>query len=54
MAAKRAPRAGTSKAPRCRICGSVIRIPKGWSTGPAVRKHYWAKHRDVMLPEGSN
>ena len=46
---------GTAKAtkqkrPRCRTCGKPIHIPQGWSVGPAVRRHYWAKHRDVMLP----
>ena len=42
---------GTSiKSVKCRTCGSRIRIPDGWTPGPAVRKHYWAKHRDVMLP----
>lgn len=40
-----------AKSVRCRTCGTRIRIPDGWSAGPAVRKHYWAKHRDVMLPE---
>ena len=39
------------KSVRCRTCGSRIRIPDGWTPGPAVRKHYWAKHRDVMLPD---
>ena len=34
----------------CRTCGRRIRIPDGWTVGPAVRRHYWAKHRDVMLP----
>ena len=37
------------KSPRCNTCGVRIRIPEGWSAGPAVRRHYWAKHRDVML-----
>ena len=39
------------KSVKCRTCGARIRIPDGWTPGPAVRKHYWAKHRDVMLPE---
>jgi hypothetical protein len=50
MAAKKA-KATKPKSPRCRTCGAVIRVPDGWSRGPAVRRHYWAKHRDVMLPE---
>jgi hypothetical protein len=34
--------------PRCGTCGRPIRVPKGWTVGPAVRKHYWAKHREIM------
>lgn len=34
--------------PRCRACGEAIPVPAGWTHGPAVRRHYWAKHRDVM------
>lgn len=41
----------SAKSVKCRTCGSRIRIPDGWTAGPAVRKHYWAKHRDVMLPD---
>ena len=41
-----------TKLPRCRTCGKPIRIPKGWSRGSAIRKHYWSKHRDVMLGPG--
>jgi hypothetical protein len=37
-----------AKAPRCRTCGKTIRVPHGWGTGPAVRRHYWAKHPEVM------
>jgi hypothetical protein len=36
------------RAPRCRACGEAIDVPEGWSHGPAVRRHYWARHRDVM------
>ena len=47
-----APRASQgnkkSKSPRCKTCNQTIRVPRGWSAGPAVRRHYWAKHRDVM------
>lgn len=52
MAAKdaRAKKAGR-KAPRCRTCGKVIRVPAGWSAGSAARKHYWAKHPEVMRSE---
>lgn len=52
-AKKRAPRKAEPAAKRsavCRTCGKRIRIPEGWTIGPAVRRHYWAKHRDVMLP----
>lgn len=34
--------------PRCHTCGRAIEVPDGWSHGPAVRRHYWAEHRDVM------
>jgi hypothetical protein len=37
-----------AKSPRCKTCNQTIRVPKGWTAGPAVRRHYWAKHRDVM------
>ncbi|MDQ3958354.1 MAG: hypothetical protein M3273_08550 [Actinomycetota bacterium] len=33
----------------CRTCGQKIDVPEGWSHGPAVRRHYWSEHRDVML-----
>jgi hypothetical protein len=39
------------KLPRCKACDKPIRIPKGWSTGAAVRRHYWSNHREVMLPD---
>ena len=39
------------KLPRCKACNKPIRIPKGWSTGAGVRRHYWSKHREVMLPD---
>jgi hypothetical protein len=42
---------GKTKSPRCKTCGKAIRVPQGWTAGPAVRRHYWAKHRDVMLPK---
>ena len=38
----------------CRTCGKRIRIPDGWTAGPAVRRHYWAKHREVMQPENKS
>lgn len=40
-----------AKSVKCRTCGARIRIPDGWTRGPAVRKHYWAKHPEVMSPE---
>lgn len=48
-------RAKTKKrrAPRCKKCGAAIRVPEGWSVGPAARRHYWRKHREVMQPKGS-
>jgi len=33
---------------KCKTCGKQIRVPKGWSIGPAVRRHYWAQHPDLM------
>lgn len=33
---------------KCKTCGKPIRVPKGWSIGPAVRRHYWAKHPERM------
>lgn len=47
----RVAKRASAKSVKCRTCGSRIRIPDGWTAGPAVRKHYWAKHRDVMLPD---
>lgn len=41
------------KLPRCKACDKPIRIPKGWSSGAAVRRHYWAKHREVMIKAGA-
>jgi hypothetical protein len=39
------------KSPRCKHCGKLIRVPAGWTSHlPAVRKHYWRYHRDVMQP----
>jgi hypothetical protein len=40
------------KRPRCRTCGRPIHVPKGWSIGPAVRRHYWRKHPEVMRGDG--
>lgn len=48
---KRARKAAPKAKAECRTCGARITIPKGWTVGPAVRRHYWAKHRDVMQPE---
>jgi hypothetical protein len=33
---------------KCKTCGKQIMIPKGWSIGPAVRRHYWAKHPEIV------
>ncbi|MBW3589835.1 MAG: hypothetical protein KY429_10490 [Actinobacteria bacterium] len=33
---------------KCKTCGKTIRIPQGWTIGPAVRRHYWSKHPEVM------
>lgn len=36
---------------RCKTCGKAIRVPEGWTTGPAVRRHYWSKHPERMQRE---
>lgn len=33
---------------RCHTCGKPIRIPKGWTRLPAVRRHYWKYHPEIM------
>ena len=50
MAAPKPGKTSTTRRtrPRCRTCGKAIPVPRGWSHGPAVRRHYWAKHREVM------
>lgn len=35
----------------CRRCSRKIRVPDGWSIGPATRRHYWRKHPEVMRPD---
>lgn len=37
--------------PRCHTCDKPIHVPKGWSVGPAVRRHYWKHHPAVMQPD---
>jgi hypothetical protein len=39
------------RSPRCHTCNRAIRVPPGWSAGSAIRKHYWAKHPEVMRPD---
>ena len=39
------------KSPRCKTCGKTIRVPKGWTQGPAIRKHYWRLHPEIMRGE---
>lgn len=51
MVEKAPAQKGKVKSPKCRTCGKRIRVPKGWSAGPAVRRHYWREHRSVMQPE---
>ncbi len=51
MTAAKGKGAAKQKRPRCHTCGKTIHVPKGWSAGPAVRRHYWAKHRDLMQPK---
>ena len=50
---KGAAKDGSKKTALCHTCGSRIRIPDGWTVGPAVRRHYWAKHRSTMQKEGN-
>ncbi len=47
-------KAKKAKSPRCGTCNQTIRVPKGWSVGPAVRRHYWGKHREVMQRKGKS
>lgn len=49
--AKKKQKAAPKKSALCHTCGGRIRIPDGWTIGPAVRRHYWAKHRTVMQPD---
>ena len=37
-----------AKRPRCHTCDKPIHVPKGWSAGSAVRRHYWRHHPAVM------
>lgn len=46
-------RAGRPKKGHCRTCGKKIYVPEGWTIGSAARRHYWRKHRDVMLPDAA-
>ena len=43
---------GSTKTParsfHCRICDRKVVMPKGWSAGSASRRHYWAKHPEIM------
>jgi hypothetical protein len=32
----------------CQKCQRAIRMPEGWTSGPASRKHYWARHPEIM------
>ena len=48
MPNKGASKKAKPKRPRCHTCGKPIHIPNGWSPGPAVRRHYWKHHREVM------
>ena len=52
---KRATKGAKAKkrSPRCKLCGGTIRVPQGWTVGPAVRRHYWSKHRDHMMGQDS-
>lgn len=38
-----------TKSPHCKQCDRAIRIPKGWSMGAGIRRHYWSKHREMMM-----
>ena len=51
---KAIPRDAIRKRPRCRRCRRAIFVPAGWSDGPAVRRHYWRKHPEVMRRGTSN
>lgn len=36
----------------CNACGRKVRMPEGWSPGSASRRHYWAKHPEIMRGKG--
>lgn len=38
---------------KCKMCGKQIHVPRGWSIGPAVRRHYWVQHPDRMQQDKS-
>lgn len=42
-----------SRSFHCNACGKKVRMPKGWGVGAASRRHYWAKHPEIMRGKGS-
>lgn len=50
MPSKGASSKKKAKRPRCHKCDKPIHVPKDWSVGPAVRRHYWRHHPEVMQP----
>lgn len=51
MPSKGKKKKAKSASPHCHTCRRAIRVPAGWSAGSATRKHYWAKHPEVMRPK---
>jgi hypothetical protein len=35
----------------CKECAARIRLPKDLGVGSGTRKHYWAKHPEIMRPK---
>ena len=53
MSKKQAPKKGSAKSSFfCKLCDKKIRMPQGWTRGPAVRRHYWKQHPEIMQPDG--
>lgn len=52
QAKKDKQQAAARKSFKCAACNRRVRIPDGWPVGPAVRRHYWAKHRERQIAGG--
>jgi hypothetical protein len=48
MPTRKAAATAPKRSFHCKICDRKIPMPKGWGVGSASRRHYWAKHPEVM------